>query len=186
MLRDVATFIIDGYNLLHRGVGLGAGDLDAQRSRLEVLLREFQRARPDARVVIVYDGAIDTVRGFRDRNDELEVLYSVPPQTADDLVLEECARRRGGDQVVVVSSDLKDVARKLHAGVEHRTSEAFADLIEEALEGTPAGSVDEADEGPEKPASISSDEVDEWARIFSEPPGTGGHGGESGPGGRSR
>ena len=55
-----STFLIDGYNLLRRAFTyLRGADLQAAREKLEVRLREFQRALGTrTRLVVVYDGAL--------------------------------------------------------------------------------------------------------------------------------
>ena len=167
------TYIIDAYNLIHRGIGLRAGgrDLLGDRSRLEILLREFLRARSSCRVVLVYDGAHDVdERGARSRapTQSLDIIYTKPPESADSRVLSECARRRGAERLIVVTSDVKDIVRQLPAGVRHVTSESFVDLLESALEGTTDELEAESHPEDEKPTEVPESEVDEWLRRFTD------------------
>ena len=167
------TYIIDAYNLLHRGIGLrqGGRDLFSDRSRLEILLREFLRAQSTCRVVLVYDGAHDVdERGTRSRapTEGLDIIYAKPPESADARVLSECVRRRGAERLVVVTSDVKDIVRQLPAGVRHVPSESFVDLLEAALEGPTDEPESDARCDSEKPTDVTESEVDEWLRRFTD------------------
>ena len=152
---------------------------------MEVQLREFLRSRPQACIVLVYDGALEVnMTALRGRTESqpqrLEILYTTPPETADDAVLEQSRRltpkERKQTVVTVVTSDFKDIVRQLPKRVRHRRSEDFAIFVEEVLAGTSAS------EGPnepdqelaeeEKPSDVSPEEVAEWTEAFSRPPDT--------------
>lgn len=139
---------------------------------LEVQLKGFLRAAPEAQVILVYDGAhfVDEVTTMPPRR--LEILYSRPPQTADELILQQCERRRRAGKLVVVTSDVKDIVRRLK-GVpfRHLTSEEFAGRLD-ALprrSGPGASRPGKAKAESEKPRKISAAEVEGWLRIFSQP-----------------
>jgi len=105
----------------------------------------------------LFDGS--DARGDDEGGGRVEVRYSRPPQKADDLIrtlVEDRVERV--DRLTVVTSDL-EVARHARAmGAEI----ALADLFLSSLLG-PAGGASEA---PEKPASISKKELEEWAAVF--------------------
>ena len=88
-------------------------------------------------------------------------------------MLSECARRRGAERLIVVTSDVKDIVRQLPACVRHMTSESFVDLLESALEGTPDDLEAESRPGDEKPTEVLESEVDEWLRRFTDDGGPG-------------
>jgi predicted RNA-binding protein with PIN domain len=176
------TIIIDGYNLLRRAFRFLEEEhgLEAARSKLEVRLREFVRSRgAGLEVVLIYDGALGLDRVSTRSEPGLQVVFSRPPQNADQAVLAEVRRRGTRERITVVTSDLKDVAlplRQLRA--RHLTSEEFAEEMDEAL-GRSRPSRDSGKAGsrpsgggpgrPEKPEQLSSGEVDEWLRIFTQP-----------------
>ncbi len=187
-------YIIDGYNLLLRAFRhLEGEDLRAARERLEVRLREFLRTvGAGVRLILVYDGARDVAAPHAVRRNDpgLEVVFSAPPRTADDAIIEECRRLEGTAPLTVVTSDLKDIASAVRGlRLRHQTSEDFADVLDEAMSlpwagrtgstGTTAGSGPAGQEvsppapSGEKPTpeEVSPAEVEEWVKIFSQPKG---------------
>jgi len=174
------TIIIDGYNLLRRAFRFFEEEhgLEAARAKLEVRLREFLRARgPGLSIVLVYDGAegmSPPETPAHRPTGGLQVVFSRPPQSADDLILEECAQRRGREALTVVTSDRKDIQARLRGPrLHHFTSEEFAEALEQAMgrpqalaeAGGPAASPAEKP----SPEDLSAGEVAEWLRIFSQP-----------------
>jgi predicted RNA-binding protein with PIN domain len=179
------TFLIDGYNFLLRSFRFleAQHGLEAARAKLEVRLREFLRASGQrVRVVLVYDGA----KGFGRASlgeypaggpsgGGLEVVFSLPPRTADEHILDACKRWKGPGTLTVVTSDLKDIAGRVRGpGLRHATSEEFAEMLDEALKRPRAPAEEEPPEsssGREKPSpeEITPQEADDWLRIFSEP-----------------
>jgi predicted RNA-binding protein with PIN domain len=94
--------VVDGYNVTK--TGYGALTLEEQRSRLLTGLAALA-ARSRAEVTCVFDGAdlsgpvpVAAPRGVR-------VLFSVPGETADDLIRRLVKAEPPGRPVVVVSSD---------------------------------------------------------------------------------
>ena len=171
--------IIDGYNLLWRGFDYRTAcrDLSSQRVLLEAQLKEYLRRLPDVKMILVYDGALFIDDEVKRQPDRLHVVYSRPPQTADQLIVEECRRRGqagGGGRLTVVTSDSKDIVRQLSSvPCRHRTSEEFAaeleSLIEKARRPRKAGKPPVPRNSREKPATISAAEVNEWLEVFSKP-----------------
>jgi hypothetical protein len=96
------------------------------------------------------------------------VIYSRPPEKADDLirkVVEEKIERV--DRLTVVTSDL-EVARHARA---MGADVSLADLFLASVMGAVSPATPEA---PEKPVTFSKKEVEEWAEIFTRrrpPPG---------------
>lgn len=174
------VYIIDGYNLLRRGFGFESGHraLECQRAMLEVLLREFQRARPESHLVLVYDGAAPGIRPAIPRPGprELEILFSTPPLVADDLVLEEARRRCRSASVTVITSDRKDIVSNLNKNlVRHQSSEDFAIDMQEALENrprrTPKPKETKSIESTAKSVTftgLDETELARWMQIFGE------------------
>ena len=154
--------VIDGYNLVHRSPQLRPGPDRTLREAREKLvnLLSWVMGGEDSRFLVVWDGA----EGGRDeRSGRVEVRFSRPPAKADDLIRriveDEVARTR----VTVVTADL-EVARHARAmGAEVSLSDLF---LASAL-GPAAGREDGPVE-PEKPASLSKAEIEEWAKLFRE------------------
>jgi predicted RNA-binding protein with PIN domain len=103
--------VVDGYNVTK--LGYGTLPLQAQRERL---LRGAAAlaARSGAEVTVVFDGA-DVARAPGAAVRGVRVLFSLPGQSADDLVRRLVAAEPPGRPVVVVSSD-REVADGVRAG----------------------------------------------------------------------
>jgi len=149
--------IVDGYNLVMRSPDLRPGPgrtLDEAREKLVNLL-SWAIGSGEARFVVVFDGAGHT--GGGGQRGRVEVRFSKPPQKADDLIrrlVEEKVDRV--DRLTVVTADL-EVARHARA---QGANVALSDLFLAGALGPRS-----ADE-PEKPASLSKKELEEWAEIF--------------------
>lgn len=155
--------IIDGYNLIHRTPRLRPGPGRTLREAREGLvnLLSWTVGAGEARFLVVFDGAEG---GGRDeRQGRVEVRFSRPPRTADDLIralVEDQVERV--DRLTVVTADL-EVARHARAmGADVSLSDLFAASIL-----GPAGS---DSEDAEKPTTLSRKEIEEWAEIFQRRP----------------
>ena len=149
--------IVDGYNLILRTPALKPGEgRTLRQARAKLLSLLSWTVDPRVRFLVVFDGA--DVRGRDSRQDRIEVRYSKPPAKADDLIREVVADRVDReDGVTVVTSDLEVArhARALGADI------SMADLFVASLLGPGAA------EDPEKPASLSKKEIEDWAELFS-------------------
>jgi hypothetical protein len=89
----------------------------------------------------------------------VQVVYSRPPEKADDVIRRMVEKRVGGDEhITVVTADI-EVARHARAmGADVSIADLF---LASALGGGGGG-----EEG-EKPTSLSKKELEEWAEIFS-------------------
>jgi len=149
--------VIDGYNLILRSAHLKPGPdrtLREARDKLVNLL-SWAIGSGDARFVVVFDGT--EIPGQDHGQGRVEVRYSKPPRKADDdirALVEDQVERV--ERLTVVTSDL-EIAR--HARAMGATV-ALADLF---LASTVVASSGEA---PEKPATLSKKEIEEWAEIF--------------------
>ena len=158
-MSETRLILVDGYNLILRSPSLKPGPdrtLREARDKLVNLL-SWVVGSGDARFIVVFDGSDQ--HGEDEGAGRVEVRYSRPPQKADDVIralVEDRVERV--DHLTVVTSDL-EVARHARAmGAEI----ALADLFLSSVIG-PAGGASEA---PEKPASISKKELEEWAALF--------------------
>jgi predicted RNA-binding protein with PIN domain len=118
------TYLIDGYNLLHQvEEESGSLDLDLQ-SRRERLLGQLAALADGRRgkMIVVFDGS-----GSRNQKQEvlgLEVRYV--PAPADNFIRQEIARNQHNRNLVVVTSDRKDIGEYARVcGVTWMTSPQF-------------------------------------------------------------
>ena len=152
--------VLDGYNLILRSPALKPGPgrtLKDSRDRLINLL-SWAIGQGDARFIVVFDGA--ELRGTSERQGRVDIRYSVPPRKADDdirAIVEDQVDRV--ERLTVVTSDL-EVARHARA---MGANVSLADLFLASALGPAAGQ-----EGgtPEKPATMSKKELEEWAELF--------------------
>jgi predicted RNA-binding protein with PIN domain len=154
--------IVDGYNLILRTPRLRPGPGRTLRESREKLVNLLAWMMGGEHVwhLVVFDGAEG---GGRDeRNGRIEIRYSRPPLKADDVIraqVEEQLRRY--ERVTVVTADL-EVARHARAmGADVALSDLF---LASAL-----GADREAEGEPEKPATLSRTELEEWAKLFRAP-----------------
>lgn len=149
--------IIDGYNLIHRSPRLRPGpDQTLEESRQKLLnLLQWALGGGETHFLVVFDGAQGG--GGDGREGRVEVRYSRPPRKADDVIrqlVEEWIER--DERVTVVTADL-EVARHARAmGADVSLSDLFLASLLPPQEGGE----------PEKPASLTKKEIEEWAEIF--------------------
>jgi len=156
--------IVDGYNVILRTPQLKPGAERTLREAREKLLNllSWAFAPGEARFIVVFDGADAPGRGSREGR--IEVRYARPPDKADDLIralVEEQMPRV--ERLTVVTSDL-EVARHARA---MGADIALADLFVASALGPAAPGA--AGEAPEKPATLTRRELEEWAQIFRAP-----------------
>ena len=159
--------IVDGYNIILRSPRLKPGaDRTLQESRDKLVnLLAWMMGGNDARFVVVFDGAEQP--GRDDPPGRVQVIFSRPPEKADDVIRRMVEKKVGGDEhITVVTSDI-EVARHARAmGADISIGDLF---LASAL-----GSVGETEgEGEgEKPTSLSKQELKEWAELFARRAGT--------------
>jgi len=159
-MSESRLILVDGYNLVLRSPILKPGpDRTLRESRQKLInLLSWAVGTGDTRFLVVFDGSDE--RGSDEGGSRVEVRFSRPPEKADDLIrtlVEE--RLRHVERLTVVTSDL-EVARHARA---MGADIALADLFLSSILG-PAGGT--AAEAPEKPATLSKRELEEWAELF--------------------
>jgi hypothetical protein len=140
-------WLVDGYNVIRRDPDLRAaevGGLEAGRRALLARIAEHAQRSSD-RFTVVFDGA--PVPGPAAAPGRLEVVFSRPPEKADDVVV-RLARREGAGAVVVTSDRaVGDSARRARCTV------VSAEQFLAGLRGSHAGEddKDETDEPVARP-----------------------------------
>jgi predicted RNA-binding protein with PIN domain len=150
--------IIDGYNVILRSDRLKPGKGRTLREARDKLVNMlvWMMGGNHTRFVVVFDGAELTDRD--EASGRVQVVYSRPPEKADDVIRRLVEKRVGGEEhITVVTADL-EVARHARA---MGADVSIADLFLAAALGGGGG-----EEG-EKPTTLSKKELLEWAEIFS-------------------
>ena len=150
--------VVDGYNLILRSPELKPDSTRSLRESRQKLLNLLAWAfgSDDARFLVVFDGVEGL--GREERSGHIEVRFSRPPQKADDLIREIVEHEMPrNERLTVVTSDLEVArhARGMGADI------ALADLFLASALG-PRGTATE----PEKPATLSKRELEQWAELF--------------------
>jgi predicted RNA-binding protein with PIN domain len=159
-------FLIDGYNLLH-AVWPGEGrHLRAQawprfrRRLLDRLLNRYGTAAGD--VTVVFDASRSPEAApARDDSRGVHVLFAVGYPAADDLIEELIRTDSAPSRLTVVSDDrrVRDAARRRGCSVA-----GCLDYFESVAHPPPPEPP--AEESPQKPETVSPDEVARWLREF--------------------
>ena len=157
--------IVDGYNLILRTPRLQPGDGRTLRESREKLvnLLSWALGGDQVKFIVVFDGTRES--GQAETSARVEVMFSKPPHSADDVIRDLVEEHTDDDRpVTVVTADL-EVARHARA---MGADIAIADLFLASTLGPGASSSGEptGDATPEKPSTISKKELEEWARIF--------------------
>ena len=125
-------WLIDGYNVIRRDPDLRAHEaagLQAGRAALLALLARVA-ARLSDEFTVVFDGA--RLTGGAPSAGRVQVLFSRPPETADDVLRRLAATLREGAVVVTSDRAVRDSARR--AGAVALTAEAFVDAATASVE----------------------------------------------------
>ncbi len=150
--------VVDGYNVILRSAELrpGEGGRTLRESREKLInLLSWAIGGGDAKFLVVFDGAEGGKN--EEATSRVEVRFSRPPEKADDLIRAIVEREMNRvDRLTVVTSDL-EVARHARA---MGADISLADLFLAAALGPRDA------EAPEKPASLSKKEIEDWAELF--------------------
>ncbi|HTY07532.1 MAG TPA: NYN domain-containing protein [Candidatus Edwardsbacteria bacterium] len=150
--------IIDGHNLAHAlrpTRALLGSDQQRAREALVELLRGYKKAAP-AEITVVFDGA-GQQDGRGRRVAGITVMFSRPPQSADDRIRELVNGARDPGGLLVVSSDRAVWRHARNKGAQAVTSQEFGERLFAALRARA--------DAAEKPVAV---DVAAWQRIFSQ------------------
>ena len=164
---DPRLVIVDGYNLILRSSRLKPGPNRTLRESRDMLvnLLSWMMGANDVRYLVVFDGADGG--GRDDAAGRVQILYSRPPEKADDVIRRLVEKRVGGDELItVVTADL-EVARHARAmGADISLADLFLASALGDAGRAPGDQAGEAADPPEKPVSLSKKELEEWAELF--------------------
>lgn len=131
--------LVDGYSLLHRWTRLAPGrprHSQAARSELIRRLTLYQDAT-GIPVTVVFDGAARRGRAeLQPSGDGVEVLFSPPRRTADDLIERAALRLAAGGPVRVVTDDMAEAETVLGGGGWVCSCSRFIREVEDELSAT--------------------------------------------------
>jgi predicted RNA-binding protein with PIN domain len=138
-------WLIDGYNVIRRDPELQAHEARGLQAGRDALLRVLARlaARVSDDFTVVFDGARRT--GGAPGPGRIQVVFSRPPETADDVLRRQAASLREGAVVVTSDRAVQDSARR--AGAVAVSAEAFVDAVT-----APGADAEEEDEDDDPPA----------------------------------
>jgi predicted RNA-binding protein with PIN domain len=159
---DSRLILVDGYNVILRSSRLRPGPGRTLRESRDMLvnLLAWMMGANNARFIVAFDGTDE--RGPDFATGRVQVVWSRPPEKADDVIRRLVERHVGGDEAVtVVTADL-EVARHARA---MGADVSLADLFLASALGDLGREGGESTE-PEKPVSLSKQELEAWAEIF--------------------
>jgi len=153
--------LIDGHNLIGKIPGIRLSDADDEMQLVD-LLQIYGRVK-QRDVTVYFDGAAP---GFarKQRSGRVTAIYVVRDIPADDVIMGRLIK--AGHQarnMVVVTSDRRIQAQARSVQAQVISSEAFAEELWEAQRSA-------MDHPSADQPAMSSAELDEWLRLFSETP----------------
>ena len=161
------TYIVDGYNLLWKlfPEKMTAAGIEKARKELEGAIQEFLSLAGGSQALLVYDGEGSGSK-LSDPQWGLRICFSPGGVTADERILDLAQQYSGKGEVYVVTSDLKDIARRL-GGIRavHISSETFRDKLAQSQNTARRDDPGEA-ETDEKPPAPKGGEIESWLQDF--------------------
>jgi predicted RNA-binding protein with PIN domain len=157
--------LIDGYNLLYKdGVLKNLAERSLEAAREELLASIAAYRAGDVEIVVVFDGQGASDHRKASARPGIQVRFSRPPKTADQVILEIVEREAKKSSLTVVTSDKKDIGRVARAeGVRWISSETFLRRL--GRTGSKA-----ARRPQEKPPATTPAEVEYWLKRFGPDP----------------
>lgn len=166
---DARLIIVDGYNVILRSPRLKPGGTRTLRDSRDLLsnLLAWMMGANNVRFLIVFDGQQDM--GRDEPNGRVQIQFSRPPDTADDVIRRIVEKRVGGEEAVtVVTSDI-EVARHARAmGADISLGDLFLASAFGSVGNEPGDKDGKGESLPanDKPVSLSKKELAEWAELF--------------------
>lgn len=163
--RSPEELLVDGYNLAHAAPHLWPGvpqDLEGTRRAVIQSLSAWTR-RTGGSVVLVFDGGQVPSRPSPGPP-LVEVVFSRPPDKADDVIKQALRQVHGSRRARLVSSDgeLRRWARR--HGIRSTSAAEFVEELERPAEPAKDKPMPSRELDPH--LELDEAEVDEWARLF--------------------
>lgn len=152
-------YLIDGHNLIPKIRGLSLRQ-DNDEAVLIGILQDFKRIS-GKKMEVYFDGAPADQAGTR-KMGGIQTHFIKKGQTADDAIIRRLQNMgKRAKQMTVVTSDRRIVrnVQSMHGTV--LSSEAFAKMIQTALQNAPGG-------GKPDPGKMSDRDLDDWLALFGE------------------
>jgi predicted RNA-binding protein with PIN domain len=147
-------YLVDGHNLIPK-LGLRLDSIDDETELISIL-QEFCRSERK-QVEVFFDGAPATQAGTRKMGTIIAHFVRLGT-TADDAIQNRLKKLgKSARNWTVVSSDRQVQANARAAQAEVVSSDSFAGLLKQVRNSTPK---------PNSDRKISSQEVDEWLKLF--------------------
>lgn len=122
-------WLIDGYNVIRRDPALAAAEHESLEGGRRALLGLLARVAADSQeeFIVVFDGARRS--GGEPAGGRVQVVFSRPPDRADDVLIRLAGQ--WGDGAVVVTSDrtIQSAARRARSAV--LSADRFLDVLAE-------------------------------------------------------
>lgn len=162
---DARLIIVDGYNVILRSPRLRPDDTRTLRDSRDKLvnLLSWMMGGNNVRFLVVFDGTHDQP-GRDVTSGRVQITWSRPPATADDVIRDCVEKWIGGDEhITVVTSDI-EVARHARAmGADISLGDLF---LASAFHDVPVKGAGGTEESGDKPVQLSKKELQEWAELF--------------------
>lgn len=148
--------IIDAYNVLHETMPPALAGLDEARLCVALDRSAFRAESP----VVVCDGRPKPLGVTESPVHSVELVYSGPNRTADDVIIAMIDAHSAPRRLTVVSSDreIRKAARRRRAV--SWTSDEFLTKLVEAMGAKPPTP------GKPRPDDMTPEQVDAWLRQF--------------------
>ena len=155
--------IVDGYNMILRGMGITAGNesrLEQARQKLVGQLSGY-RVGKNIAITIVFDGQMQ-FQSMKSTASGVTVVFSRPPQKADHVIIELLEKEANAANATLVTSDMALASLARSIGSNHVTVEEFMGKYTAPERDTGYG------EKYDPPQSRA--EIEKWLKIFNEFP----------------
>ena len=157
-------FLIDGYNLFFQVPELAGSDCSGLEDRRERLIRRLIGLSADRKIKIHL--VFDSSRSPHGRTDYSGVQVDYASPTADAFIRRLISRNEGNRDLVVVSSDRKDIGEFARTcGLEWMTSQQFWAWVTKNNRRRSGDASDCVDGGNAPPGWTSQDDT-ELKRLF--------------------
>ena len=154
-------YLIDGHNLIGKLPDVSLSDPDDEQKLIERLHVYAQRIRRP--VAVVFDPGSSYVPPQRSPYGDVKVSFAKRGRSADQMIVNRVRRARNPREITVVTSDRALAGRVSAEGATVMRAEEFVRLMQPA---EPTREEQEMEAEARAHVHVSSDEVEEWLRVF--------------------